>query len=64
MSTAQQPTTTLFFGNLDPRVDRDILFEIGLQAGPITSVTIPLDQTSGKSKGFGFLVRTRLVSAC
>ena len=57
MSVAQQPTTTLFLGNLDPRLDREILFEVGIQAGPLTSVTIPIDQTSGKSKGFGFLVR-------
>jgi RNA recognition motif-containing protein len=58
MSAAQKPTTTLFFGNLDQNVSREMLFEIGIQAGPITSVTIPIDQSSAKSKGFGFLVRS------
>jgi len=58
MSVAQQPTTTLFFGNLDQNVSREMLFEIAIQVGPITSVTIPIDQISGKRKGFGFIVRT------
>lgn len=40
-----------------------MLFEIGIQAGPITSVTIPIDQTSGKNKGFGFMDYETLESA-
>jgi RNA recognition motif-containing protein len=61
MSVPQQPTTTIFFGNLDQsKVDREMLFEIAIQAGPVTSVHIPIDQASGKSKGFGFVVRASL----
>jgi hypothetical protein len=58
MSMAQQPTTTLFLGNLDQNVTREMLMEIGIQAGPLASITIPIDQVSGKSKCFGFIVRT------
>jgi len=53
----QQPTTTLFFGNLDTRVDRGMLYEIGVQAGPVVEVKIPADPTSGRTRGFGFVVR-------
>ena len=56
MSEPQQPTTTLFLGNLADRVSREVLYEIGIQAGPVASVNLPTDQTSHKHRGFGFLV--------
>lgn len=46
----------LFFGNLDSRVDRRLLYEIGVQAGPVASVNVPTDPIYGKNKGYGFIV--------
>lgn len=53
---AIQPTDTLFLGNLPASVDRDVLYEIGIQAGPVTRVVVPKDPATSKSKGFGFIV--------
>ncbi|XP_066476904.1 splicing regulator RBM11 [Tiliqua scincoides] len=44
---------TLFVGNLDSRVQEEILYELFLQAGPVTKVTICKDK-DGKPKTFGF----------
>ena len=55
---AGTPTTCVFFGNLSPDVDRELLYDIGIQAGPIIDVTVPMDSENGnRSKGFGFVVR-------
>ncbi len=51
-----QPTDTLFLGNLHFSVDREILYEIGIQAGPVTKVVVPMDPATNRSKGFGFIV--------
>jgi hypothetical protein len=56
MPDAQSPTTTLFFGNLHDKVDRKILYEIAVQAGPVVDVIVVADP-GGKCRGFGFVVR-------
>nr|XP_020641109.1 splicing regulator RBM11 [Pogona vitticeps] len=45
---------TLFVGNLESRVGEEILYELFLQAGPVTKVTICKDK-DGKPKTFGFV---------
>ncbi|KAM9300691.1 splicing regulator RBM11 [Morus bassanus] len=45
---------TLFVGNLESRVREEILYELFLQAGPLTKVTICKDK-DGKPKSFGFV---------
>ncbi|KAH8409558.1 hypothetical protein KR222_008525, partial [Zaprionus bogoriensis] len=45
---------TLFCNNLDERVTEEILYEVFLQAGPIESARIPLDNM-GRQRNFGFV---------
>jgi hypothetical protein len=54
----------LFFGNLDSRVDRRLLYEIGVQAGPVASVNVPTDPIFGKNKGYGFIVCFEAKTLC
>jgi len=54
--STKQPTTTLFVGNIDPRVDRKALYEVAVQAGPVAEVVIPTDAVTGRAKAFGFVV--------
>uniref|UniRef100_A0A674IRL0 Splicing regulator RBM11 n=1 Tax=Terrapene triunguis TaxID=2587831 RepID=A0A674IRL0_9SAUR len=51
---ALHPDRTLFVGNLENRVREEILYELFLQAGPLTNVTICKDK-EGKPKSFGFV---------
>nr|XP_060626496.1 splicing regulator RBM11 isoform X2 [Anolis sagrei ordinatus] len=51
---AEEPDRTLFVGNLESRVHEEILYELFLQAGPITNVTVCKDK-DGKPKAFGFV---------
>ncbi|KAF7250909.1 Splicing regulator RBM11 [Varanus komodoensis] len=54
MATSGEPDRTLFVGNLESRVQEEILYELFLQAGPVTKVTICKDK-DGKPKTFGFV---------
>jgi len=45
----------LFVGNLPFRMSRDELFDLFAQAGEVTSVHIPTDRETGRSRGFGFV---------
>ncbi|PRW60028.1 splicing factor 3B subunit 4 isoform X1 [Chlorella sorokiniana] len=54
----EEPTSSLYLGNLAPQVTRRHLYEIGIQAGPVVSVTLPHESTVNKgtvNKGFGFV---------
>ncbi|XP_019380681.1 PREDICTED: splicing regulator RBM11 isoform X1 [Gavialis gangeticus] len=51
---AGEADRTLFVGNLEGRVREEILYELFLQAGPLTKVTICKDK-EGKPKSFGFV---------
>ena len=50
-------TRTVYFGNLDPRVDIELLYEIAIQAGPVKRITLPRP-----SRGYGFVVRQVLLA--
>ncbi|XP_004842256.1 splicing regulator RBM11 [Heterocephalus glaber] len=52
--TQEEADTTVFVGNLEARVREEILYELFLQAGPLTKVTICKDR-EGKPKSFGFV---------
>lgn len=47
---------TVYVGNLDTRVDEDILWELFLQCGPIKNVHIPRDKITGMHQGMRMLV--------
>ncbi|GMM31022.1 U2 snRNP complex subunit [Martiniozyma asiatica (nom. inval.)] len=47
---------TLYVGNLAPEVTELLLYELFLQMGPVKSVRMPRDKTSGESQGFGFVL--------
>ena len=51
----RNPDATVFVGNLDERVDDDILWELLNQCGPVNQVYIPQDKLSGKHQGYGFV---------
>ena len=46
---------TCFCGNLDDAVTEELLWELMLQAGPVTSVHMPKDKVLGTHQGFGFV---------
>lgn len=46
---------TLYFGNLEDRVDEALLYELGIQAGPVVSVYMPKDRVSLVHQGYGFV---------
>ncbi|XP_055991426.1 splicing regulator RBM11 [Sorex fumeus] len=50
----EEAERTVFVGNLEARVREEILYELFLQAGPLTKVTICKDR-EGKPKSFGFV---------
>ncbi|CAN2387642.1 poly(U) RNA binding [Pristimantis euphronides] len=50
----QEADRTLYVGNLDGGVREEILYELFLQAGPLTKVTIAKDK-DGNLKSFGFV---------
>ncbi|ANB11253.1 Hsh49p [Sugiyamaella lignohabitans] len=51
----RNPALTVYVGNLHEEVDEELLYELGIQAGPVVNVHIPLDRVNGKNSGFGFL---------
>ncbi|GAQ82015.1 splicing factor 3B subunit 4 [Klebsormidium nitens] len=47
--------STVFIGNLDPRVDERLIYELMVQAGPLVDVNIPRDKDKeNRHRGFGF----------
>lgn len=45
---------TCYVGNLDERVNEELMWELMLQAGPVVSVHMPKDKVNGKHLGYGF----------
>ncbi|KAH8738598.1 U2 snRNP [Cryptosporidium ryanae] len=46
---------TLYCGNIDNKVDEELLAELFSQCGPVRSVHIPRDKVTGNHSGFGFI---------
>lgn len=46
---------TVYAGNLDTKVNENILWELFTQCGPVVNVYIPRDKISNEHHGFGFV---------
>jgi len=46
---------TVYVGDLDPQVNESLLWELMLQAGPVTNVHIPRDKLTQQHSGYGFV---------
>jgi hypothetical protein len=46
---------TVYVGNLDTQVTEELLWELFLQAGPVTNVYVPKDRVTSTHQGFGFV---------
>ena len=46
---------TCYVGNLDLRVNEEIIWELFIQCGPVVNVHIPRDKITGEHQGFGFV---------
>ena len=60
MSTAAEvehrnQDATAYVGNLDDAVTEELIWELCLQAGPVTSVHMPKDKVTGSTQGYGFV---------
>ena len=49
------PKTTLYVGGLEENINEAILHSAFIPFGEIKDVNIPLDNTTGKHRGFGFV---------
>ena len=52
---ARNQEATCWTGNLDERVSEEMLWELFLQVGPVTSVYLPKDRVTGTHQGYGFV---------
>jgi len=55
MNVSTNPKTSLYVGGLDESVNEAILHAAFIPFGDIKDVNIPLDQTTQKNRGFGFI---------
>ncbi|KJH51252.1 Actin [Dictyocaulus viviparus] len=46
---------TIYVGGLDEKVTENVLWELMVQAGPVTSVNMPKDRVTANHQGFGFV---------
>merc|ERR1719245_1997707 len=46
---------TVWVGGLDAEVDEELLWELMLQAGPLSSVNMPRDKITGEHSGYAFV---------
>ena len=46
---------TVYVGNLDEKVTEELLWELFLQAGPVSNVHMPKDKVTGGHAGYGFV---------
>lgn len=46
---------TIYVGNLEPRVNEELIWELFLQAGPVANVHIPRDKVTNEHQSYGFV---------
>jgi len=46
---------TCYVGNLDEKINEELLWELMLQAGPVVNVHMPKDKVTGLHQGYGFV---------
>jgi splicing factor 3B subunit 4 len=51
----RNPDATLYVGNLDTKVDEEVLWELFIQCGPLTSVSLPRDRVTSCHQGYAFV---------
>ncbi|KAF4650616.1 hypothetical protein FOL47_001012 [Perkinsus chesapeaki] len=51
----RNPDATIYVGNLDGKVDEELLWELFVQCGPIQNVSLPRDRIVGSHQGYGFV---------
>jgi len=46
---------TIYVGNLDPKIDEEIVWELMVQCGPVANVHLPRDKITNTHQGYGFV---------
>ncbi|CAJ1356316.1 unnamed protein product [Effrenium voratum] len=46
---------TIYVGNLDPKIDEEILWELFCQCGPVANLHLPRDKITTTHQGYGFV---------
>lgn len=46
---------TIYVGNVDQKIDEDLLWEVFINAGPLQSVHLPKDRITSQHQGFAFV---------
>mmetsp|Transcript_2563 Transcript_2563/g.3821 ORF Transcript_2563/g.3821 Transcript_2563/m.3821 type:complete len:254 (+) Transcript_2563:99-860(+) len=46
---------TIYVGNLDPKIDEEVLWELMVQCGPVANVHLPRDKITNTHQGYGFV---------
>mmetsp|Transcript_80347 Transcript_80347/g.260300 ORF Transcript_80347/g.260300 Transcript_80347/m.260300 type:complete len:268 (+) Transcript_80347:69-872(+) len=46
---------TIYVGNLDPKIDEEILWEMMVQCGPVANIHLPRDKITNTHQGYGFV---------
>lgn len=46
---------TIYVGNLDPKIDEEVLWELMVQCGPVANIHLPRDKITNTHQGYGFV---------
>eukprot|EP00931_Biecheleriopsis_adriatica_P018194 TRINITY_DN1281_c0_g1_i1.p1 TRINITY_DN1281_c0_g1~~TRINITY_DN1281_c0_g1_i1.p1 ORF type:complete len:262 (+),score=59.56 TRINITY_DN1281_c0_g1_i1:60-845(+) len=46
---------TIYVGNLDPKIDEEVLWELMCQCGPVANIHLPKDKITQTHQGYGFV---------
>jgi len=46
---------TIYVGNLDPKIDEEVLWELMVQCGPVANIHLPKDKITNTHQGYGFV---------
>eukprot|EP00440_Ansanella_granifera_P014470 gb/GFBE01015725.1/.p1 GENE.gb/GFBE01015725.1/~~gb/GFBE01015725.1/.p1 ORF type:complete len:254 (+),score=63.47 gb/GFBE01015725.1/:1-762(+) len=46
---------TIYVGNLDPKIDEEVLWELMVQCGPVANIHLPRDKITQTHQGYGFV---------
>lgn len=55
MREERNQEATLYVGNVDQKIDEEVLWELMVQAGPLASVHLPKDKITQQHMGYGFI---------
>lgn len=46
---------TIYIGNVDPKIDEELVMELMVQAGPVANIHLPKDKITNTHQGYGFV---------